>query len=68
MDKIKKNIVNNVGKRVKIIYNGSRNKREFYCGVITEAYNSLFIVKLDNDLNKSFSYADLLTGVVNIKY
>lgn len=68
MDNIKKIIYSCIGKRIKVIYNGSRNKKEVYNGVVTEIYNSLFIIKLDTGLNKSFSYADLLTGIVSIKY
>ena len=37
--KIKENIENNLGNEVKIIYNGSRNKKEEYNGVIKEIYN-----------------------------
>ena len=68
IDKIKNNIGSKLGNNVKVIYNGSRNKKEVYNGVVTEIYNSLFIIKLDTGLNKSFSYADLLTGIVSIKY
>ena len=68
LDNIKRVILDNKGKRVEIIYNGSRNRIESYSGIIVEIYSSLFIIRLDTGLNKSFSYADLLTGVVNIKY
>ena len=68
LNKIKNEIFNNIGNCVDITYNGSRNKIENYKGIITEVYNSLFIVKLDNDLKKSFSYSDVLIGIVNIKY
>jgi len=68
LNKIKKDIFDNIGNEVEVIYKGSRNKIENYTGVITEVYSSLFIVKLSNGLKKSFSYVDLLTGVVGIKY
>lgn len=68
LNKIKREIENNIGKMVEIVYNGSRNKTEIYKGVINETYNSIFVVKLDNGLNKSFLYADLLIGTICIKY
>lgn len=64
--KIKDNILKNIDKDVKIIYNGSRNRKEVYFGTIREVYNYIFIVKLDTDEVKSFSYSDVLTGAVEI--
>lgn len=64
--KIKDNIEKNLGNNVKIIYNGSRNKKEEYSGVIKEVYNYIFIVKLDTDEIKSFNYSDVLTNTVEI--
>ena len=56
------------GDNVKIIYNGSRNKKEEYKGKISEAYNYIFMVKTNNDENKSFSYSDILTKTVEIYF
>lgn len=64
--KIKENIEKNLGNDVRIVYNGSRNKKEIYNGVIKEIYNYIFIVKLDTDEVKSFSYSDVLTNTVEI--
>lgn len=64
--KIKDNIKKNLGNDVKIVYNGSRNKKEIYNGVLKEVYNYIFIVKLDTDEIKSFSYSDVLTNTVEI--
>lgn len=64
--KIRDNLFKSVNKKVRIIYNGSRNKREEFNGVISEVYNYIFIVRLDTDEVKSFSYSDVLTGVVEI--
>jgi len=66
INKIKKNIEKNMGNEIKIIYNGSRNRKEEYLGVIREVYNNIFIVKLDTDEIKSFSYSDVLTNTVEI--
>lgn len=64
--KIKDDIFKNINKDVKIIYNGSRNRKEEYNGIIKEVYNYIFIVKLDTDEVKSFSYSDVLTNTVQI--
>ena len=66
INKIKNDIKNNLGKDVMIFYNGSRNKKEEYKGVVTEIYNNIFIVKLSTDDIKSFSYFDILTNTVEI--
>ncbi|MGM9882352.1 MAG: Veg family protein [Bacilli bacterium] len=66
IEKIKNNIDSKLGDNVKIVYNGSRNKKEEYSGVITETYNYIFIVKVGSDEIKSFSYRDILTNTVEI--
>lgn len=66
IDRIKNHIDNNIGSNVKIVYNGSRNKKEEYSGVITETYNFIFIIKTVGKENKSFSYRDVLTNIVEI--
>ncbi len=68
LEKIKNNIDNNLGKPVKIVYNGSRNKILEYNGVIVETYNYIFIVKLDDREMMSFSYTDVLTNSILIKF
>jgi uncharacterized protein Veg len=70
IEKIKEEMINHVGDDVKVIFNGSRNKKEEYEGVIIEVYNSIFVVKVNNDLNevKSFSYSDVLTETVELYY
>lgn len=66
IDKIKSNINDKVGNSVKIIYNGSRNKKEEYSGVITETYDYIFIIKTPAEEVKSVSYRDILTNTVEI--
>lgn len=63
---IKNKLDNRIGDNVKIIYNGSRNRREEYSGIISETYNYIFIVKVDNNEKKSFSYSDVLTNTIEI--
>lgn len=66
IDKIKCNIDNKLGNSVKVIYNGSRNKKEEYYGVITEVYNYIFIIETKDNEKKSFSYCDVLTNTIEI--
>ena len=66
IEKIKNHIDSNLGGNVRIIYNGSRNKKEEYSGVITEIYNFIFIIKTKDEEKKSFSYRDVLTNVVEV--
>lgn len=66
--KIKDNIVSNIGKRIKVIYNGSRNRVEEYEGIISEVYDSIFILDLDSNIKKSFSYIDIFTGTIDVKF
>ena len=66
IERIKDNIDNNLGEFVKVIYNGSRNKREEYSVIITETYNYIFIIKTCSEEIKSFSYRDILTNTLEI--
>ena len=66
IEKIKNHIDSNLGGNVKVVYNGSRNKREEYRGVITETYNFIFIIKTKDEEKKSFSYRDVLTNTVEL--
>lgn len=65
IEKIKNDIDSNIGGNVKVVYNGSRNKKEEYSGVIAETYNFIFIIKTRGE-RKSFSYRDVLTNTVEL--
>ena len=45
---------------------GSRNRRDEYFGKVEDILPNLFTIKLDDGMVKSFSYADVLTGNVEI--
>jgi len=68
IDGIKYNIGSRLGDNVKIIYNGSRNKRDEYLGVITEIYNYIFVIETKGNEKKSFSYSDILTNTIEIVF
>ena len=65
---IKNKINNRIGENVKVIYNGSRNKKEEYSVIISETYNYIFIVKMIDNEKKSFSYSDVLTNTIEILF
>ncbi|MBR2708335.1 MAG: Veg family protein [Bacilli bacterium] len=58
---IKEFLLPYVGKKVKIKYNLGRNKFECFSAEIISVYNCLFLVKLDNNVTKSFSFSDIIT-------
>lgn len=70
IEKIKENMGNHIGEEVKIIFNGGRNRIEEFQAVITEMYQFIFVVKLQNEINevKSFTYSDILTQTIEIYY
>ena len=71
IEKIKTDIEKHIGKRVKIIFNGSRNKTEEYNAIVEETYPYIFLVKLEGDnapKTKTFSYSDILTEVVELYF
>lgn len=63
---IKNALIPLLGKKVKIKYNLGRNKYESYPAKIIKIYNSVFLVKLDNNIIKSFSFADIITKIIKI--
>ena len=67
ISKIKKELLEHIGDVVSIKYNLGRNKYEEYEAKIKELYDYVFLV--DTDLGvKSFSYIDVVTKVIKIKY
>ena len=68
IEKIKEDLNNHLGKIAKIKYDLGRNKFEEYDAVIKKLYNHVFIVKLNNEELKSFSYTDVITKTIKINY
>lgn len=71
VSKVRKEVFNNIGKRVKIKANKGRHKIDITEGIISETYPSIFLVKLDETANDSvktmtFSYTDVLTKDVQL--
>jgi uncharacterized protein Veg len=67
---IKENIQNHVGERVKLKTNKGRKKIVEHEGILENAYNNIFVVKIENayNLNRrvSYTYSDVLTESVEV--
>ena len=63
---IKNYLDTKIGSRMVIIYHGSMNRKEKYCGFLFKTYSNIFVIKLLNGDIKSFSYIDILTKTIQI--
>lgn len=68
IEKIKHKLEQNKGRLLNFKFNGTRNQTEFFSGTISNTYNYVFLIKLDNDTEqiRSFSYSDVLTENLEI--
>ncbi len=64
---IRREIEKHLNEEATIKVYGMRNKVSTYDGVIKAIFPNIFTVSWDN-LEKSFSYADVITGNIKIKY
>lgn len=66
---VKEKLHEYIGEDVIIKYNLGRNKYEQYRVKIKELYNNIFLVQTDIDNQiKSFSYNDIITKTIKIKF
>ena len=66
---VKEQLHEHLGESVVIKYNLGRNKYEQYRVKIKELYNNIFLVQTDIDNKiKSFSYNDIITKTIKIKF
>ena len=65
IEKIKSEIKDLKGKKIKILVDMGRNKNEEYEGEILETYNKIWTFKTNVDI-KSFSYSDILINSIII--
>ena len=66
-DFIKEEIKRNINRNVEIKVYGMRGKTSSYNGKIHAVYPNIFTI-IDNNLEKSFTYRDIYTGDIKIKY
>lgn len=68
INKIIKELNINRCKTLKITVNNIRNKSDCYTGNIIEMYERIFIVECVDNIKRSFSYSDILTGIIEVEY
>lgn len=64
---IKEEMKKHVGESAEVSVFGLRNKKEYFIGKISRMYPYIFTVQV-NGVEKSFNYADIITGEVQVKY
>lgn len=68
--KIRANVENCVGQKVRLKANKGRKKTTIREGIIESAYPSIFVVKIDGGYDSirrvSYSYSDILTETVEV--
>ncbi|WP_425446259.1 Veg family protein [Dethiothermospora halolimnae] len=68
--KIKEDVENCIGKKVRLKANKGRKKTTVREGILEDAYPSIFVVKIDGGYNSvrrvSYSYSDILTETVEV--
>ena len=68
INEIRSKLNNYIGEEVTIKYNLGRNKYEKYHVIIKELYENVFLVEINNNQKKSFSYSDVITNTIKIDY
>ena len=64
---IKNELQKHIGKEAIINYNLGRNKFEEYHVIIKKLYDNIFLVE-DKISTKSFSYNDVITKTIKVRY
>ncbi|HBA97713.1 MAG TPA: hypothetical protein DCZ23_06360 [Lachnospiraceae bacterium] len=72
INRVKSSVDKNIGSKVKIRANRGRHKIDVTEGIICQTYPSIFLVQVENKLDKtvhtiSFSYTDVLTKDVQMQ-
>ncbi len=69
---IRQELSEQVGKEVKLTAYESRNRVVEHTGVLSNTYPSIFVIDLDSQRDSvdrvSYSYIDVLTGSVELKF
>ncbi len=64
--KIRNDIINYGNNIIKIKINNIRNKSECVFGYVVEIYDRIFVVNCSDCIKRSFSYSDVLAGIIEI--
>lgn len=68
LDEVKRRVSKYLGKKYHFIYKGARGQTEEFDGIITKMYSSTFLIELDDNRVKSFSYADFVIKNIIINF
>lgn len=68
INEIRSKLNDYIGEEVTINYNLGRNKYEKYNVIIKELYDNVFLVELETNEKKAFSYSDVITNTIKIEY
>ena len=66
LEKIRKIVKENLGVMHSFRFKGTRNQIDEFDGVITNIYPSIFLITMDNNMVRSFTYSDLLIDNLQI--
>ncbi len=64
---VKEELKKNLNKKVRVSVFGLRNRVDHYEGVLYKIYPNIFTVLIRGE-EKSFTYRDVITGEVKLKY
>ena len=67
IESVKEIINKNLGRKVKITVYGIRNKINYFEGTLYKVYPNIFTILYQNE-EKSFSFRDIITKDIDIKY
>ncbi len=67
LDSIKEEVKKHLSAQVEVSVFGMRNKNYKVVGFISNVYPSIFTIN-ENGVEKSFTYSDIATGEISIKY
>lgn len=63
---IRNNLSHKVGRRITVIYYGTRNRKEKYIGILNNIYSNVFTIILIDGSIKCFNYSDILTKTIQL--
>lgn len=63
---IRKKVMAEIGKKHHFRYRGVRNQIEEFAGIIINCYTSIFIIELEDNSIRSFSYNDFIINNIKI--
>lgn len=71
IDDIKAQLEKKIGQRIELVVDKGRKKTRERRGVLKDTYPAIFIIELNDEVEYerlSFSYTDVLTGIVDITF